>query len=204
MHTLILGGARSGKSAFAEQLFPTDCVYVATARPWRGEFDADFQQRIALHQQRRPSNWYTEDTYDLLEVLNRRNGNPADPASGITQAPVGYGETAPLLIDDLGTWLTARIDQAECWDNPHNFSASLATELVAALQHNRDRTIVLVSPEVGMGVIPEHPTARAFRDCLGSLNAAVAAVCDQVQLVIAGQPLQIKPQPQHADCLGSS
>ncbi|MDO4928301.1 MAG: bifunctional adenosylcobinamide kinase/adenosylcobinamide-phosphate guanylyltransferase [Corynebacterium sp.] len=173
MHTLVLGGARSGKSNFAESLCPASTTYVATARPSHGEFDTDFQARIAKHVARRPRSWTTEDSQDLLEVL--------------------ASDTAEfLLVDDLGTWLSAHIDAADAWQEPHELAAELTEQLVIQLQRNLHRTVVLVTPEVGMGIIPEHPSGRYFRDCIGLLNTAVANSCQRVVLVIAGQPLELK------------
>lgn len=173
MHTLVLGGARSGKSDFAESLCPASTTYVATARPWSGEFDADFQARITRHVARRPQSWVTEDSRDLLEVLASDNAQF-------------------LLIDDLGTWLSARIDAADAWQAPHELAKQLTEKLVTQLRRNQHRNMVLVTPEVGMGIIPEHPSGRYFRDCIGLLNTAVANCCQRVVLVIAGQPLELK------------
>ncbi|AZA11803.1 bifunctional adenosylcobinamide kinase/adenosylcobinamide-phosphate guanylyltransferase [Corynebacterium gerontici] len=173
MRTLILGGARSGKSGVAESLVgDADCVYVATARPFGKEFDADFKARIASHRQRRPSHWTTEDQRDLCECL-------AQHSTGI------------LLVDDLATWLTARIDAANAWDSPMALLPSLERELCEALAA-ASADVIMVSAEVGMSVIPEHPSARAFRDALGSLNQMVAGQSDRVLLVIAGQTLELK------------
>ncbi|GGG70874.1 bifunctional adenosylcobinamide kinase/adenosylcobinamide-phosphate guanylyltransferase [Corynebacterium pelargi] len=174
MRTLVLGGARSGKSGIAESLVGDgDCVYVATARPFDQAFDADFQARIARHVERRPSHWRTEDKTDLCECLSQH-------ASGT------------MLVDDLATWLTARIDAAQGWDDPRALLAGLEQELVQALDAATG-DVIIVSAEVGMSIVPEHPSARAFRDCLGTLNQAVAEVCEEVLLVVAGQKLKLKP-----------
>ncbi len=173
MRILVLGGARSGKSAFAEELVgESACQYVATARPWPG--DEDFANRIAEHRNRRPAHWHTEDSRDAIEVL---------------RTP----PTATVLVDDLGTWLTHLIDSHAGWERPRGAVDTHIQELVTAIaNYPTDRDVIIVSPEVGMGVIPEHRAGRLFRDELGRLNAEVATVCDQVVLVIAGQQLVLK------------
>lgn len=172
MLTLVLGGARSGKSAWAEALFPegAEVLYVATARPWPD--DHDFAERIQAHQDRRPSQWVTEDRTELIDVLT------APHASNI-------------LIDDLGTWLTHVIDAAGAWERPRGAVQPVVDKLIAALAASSAR-IVAVTPEVGMGVIPESAAGRLFRDELGHLNAQVAEVADEVVLVVAGIPLTLK------------
>ncbi|AKK06522.1 adenosylcobinamide-phosphate guanylyltransferase; adenosylcobinamide kinase [Corynebacterium mustelae] len=173
MRTLVLGGARSGKSAFAEKLVGTaDCIYVATARPWPG--DTDFDQRIAQHRRRRPPNWETEETTDAVTVL-------ADPPQ------------ATVLVDDLGTWLTHTIDRRQAWELPRGTIAAEIDALVSTVAaFPADRDLIMVSPEVGMGIIPEHRAGRLFRDEIGALNAAIAKTCEQVAFVIAGQVLWLK------------
>lgn len=182
LKTLVLGGARSGKSAHGEQLVPGHehgpVTYVATARPWPG--DQDFSRRIAAHVARRPHWWDTEDRIDAVELLH-------DPPRGT------------ILVDDLGTWLTHTIDRAQAWDAapataPREAVSRRCDALVAAVSScPPDRRLILISPEVGMSVIPEHPSGRYFRDTLGALNAAIASVCERVQLVVAGCALDLKP-----------
>jgi adenosylcobinamide kinase/adenosylcobinamide-phosphate guanylyltransferase len=99
----------------------------------------------------------------------------------------------PLLVDDLATWLTGVLDDAAAWDAPV-LPAAVGTAvdgLVAAVAAAPDR-VVLVSAEVGLGVVPETRAGRLFRDELGALNAALAAVCDEVVLLVAGLPLRLK------------
>lgn len=174
MLTLVLGGARSGKSAWAEALFPPDAevTYVATARPWPG--DTDFEDRIEAHRLRRPAHWHTEDRTELVDVLST------------TQA-------THILIDDLGTWLTHLIDRLEAWEKPRGTVQPVVDKLLAALSASTAR-IVAVTPEVGLGVIPESAAGRLFRDELGRLNAQVANVADEVVLVVAGIPLTLKSE----------
>jgi adenosyl cobinamide kinase/adenosyl cobinamide phosphate guanylyltransferase len=99
----------------------------------------------------------------------------------------------PLLIDDLATWLTGVLDDAGAWDAPAVPPAvgAAVDELVAAVTAAPGR-VVLVSAEVGLGVVPETRAGRIFRDELGALNAALAAVCDEVVLLVAGLPLRLK------------
>ncbi|OWM62426.1 bifunctional adenosylcobinamide kinase/adenosylcobinamide-phosphate guanylyltransferase [Corynebacterium diphtheriae] len=178
MLTLVLGGARSGKSVFAEQLVGAQsCLYVATARPFEGEFDADFHSRIATHIERRPKYWNTNDQHDLIEILKNEQL-----------------DHDTLLVDDLGTWLTHILDTQKAWDDPTQLVSTVCDDLVAALSAaGKNRNIIVVSPEVGMGIIPSHPAGRRFRDSIGKVNAAVAACCDRVVLVVAGLALELKP-----------
>lgn len=172
MITLVLGGARSGKSAWAEGLFPPEApvLYVATARPWPG--DDDFTARIEEHRARRPSQWVTEDKAELCDAL-------AKPTQD------------HILIDDLGTWLTHIIDARDGWTRPRGVIKEDVDKLRDSLLAC-EANVVVVTPEVGMGVIPETPAGRLFRDEMGRLNAEVAAIADKVVLVVAGIPLTLK------------
>ncbi|MFT7837332.1 bifunctional adenosylcobinamide kinase/adenosylcobinamide-phosphate guanylyltransferase [Saccharothrix sp. BKS2] len=175
--TLVLGGARSGKSAHAEGLL-TDAVvtYVATAR--RYPDDADWEERIARHVARRPLTWTTVEAPapgDLPALLTATT--PDDP---------------PILVDDLATWLTGVLDDADAWEGRGLARAEAGcAELVRAVGRTRSR-LVLVSAEVGLGVVPGTRSGRLFRDQLGSLNARLAEVCDEVLLVVAGIPLHLR------------
>ena len=174
MRTLVLGGARSGKSAYAEQLCPADAevCYVATARPWPG--DTDFVARIDEHRRRRPTQWKTEEQLDAVAAIS---------------AP----RTQTMLVDDVGTWLSHMLDDAQAWDAPRGFTVPQVQGFVDAVaQFPADKDLVLVSPEVGLAVIPEHRAGRLFRDEIGALNAQLAAVCDRVVLVVAGLPMVLK------------
>ncbi|GAA1969202.1 bifunctional adenosylcobinamide kinase/adenosylcobinamide-phosphate guanylyltransferase [Kitasatospora viridis] len=177
--TLILGGARSGKSTRAEQLLldHPDVLYVATGGT-RAD-DADWARRVELHRARRPDGWRTAETWELERVL----ADAADPA--------------PVLIDCLGLWLTHVMDGANAWDDDEwaRWAETSVTmrcaELAEAVRLTR-RRVVLVSNEVGLGVVPATAAGRRFRDTLGRLNMAVAESADQVLLVVAGQALTIK------------
>ncbi|WP_319458790.1 bifunctional adenosylcobinamide kinase/adenosylcobinamide-phosphate guanylyltransferase [Micromonospora sp. RTP1Z1] len=172
---LVLGGIRSGKSEFAESLVadaPT-VRYVATA-PAGDPEDTEWATRLATHRARRPGSWTTEETADEPRRL-------ADVV-----ATAGSNET--LLVDDLGGWVTVLLDPAH---QPADDTATVE-ELAAAIRASAAR-IVLVSPEVGLSLVPTTPLGRAFTDALGATNRAVADACDAVVLVIAGQPSWLKP-----------
>ncbi|WP_241665721.1 bifunctional adenosylcobinamide kinase/adenosylcobinamide-phosphate guanylyltransferase [Prescottella subtropica] len=182
--TLVLGGARSGKSAHAEGLLddlPADAAvrYVATARRYPG--DADWDARIEQHQRRRPAAWTTVETG--LETT-------------LTSVLTASGPHPPTLVDDLGTWLTGVLDDDAAWDAPRGTIAPIVEALVAAVA-GFDGRLLLVSPEVGLGVIPETRSGRLFRDEIGALNSRLAAVCDDVVLVVAGLPLTLKSSQLH-------
>ncbi|MGK5729910.1 bifunctional adenosylcobinamide kinase/adenosylcobinamide-phosphate guanylyltransferase [Streptomyces sp. URMC 124] len=175
--TLVLGGARSGKSVEAErrlEAFP-DVLYVATGGTRPG--DADWSARVALHRERRPGSWRTAETCDLVPLLAE--------------------EGPPLLLDCLSLWLTDAMDSVGAWDDESwadggaDALAARVAELVAAVRATR-RTVVAVSNEVGSGVVPATASGRRFRDELGRLNAAVAGECEHVLLVVAGQALTLR------------
>ncbi|WP_336052958.1 bifunctional adenosylcobinamide kinase/adenosylcobinamide-phosphate guanylyltransferase [Streptomyces sp. CA2R101] len=217
--TLVLGGARSGKSVEAERrlaAFP-DVVYVATGGTRDG--DQDWAQRVSLHRERRPSSWRTVETCDLLPLLGagpdteaagagaeaagpgREGGVPGAEDGGPGAGPgPGAGRpagTSPLLIDCLALWLTHVMDDVGAWDDAtweaggREALRKRTDALVAALRETR-RPVVAVSNEVGSGVVPATSTGRRFRDELGRLNAAFAAECEQVLLVVAGQALALR------------
>jgi adenosyl cobinamide kinase/adenosyl cobinamide phosphate guanylyltransferase len=146
--------------------------YLATARRWPG--DAEWDARIAAHRARRPAAWTTVEEPDV----------PAE---------VRAASDVPLLVDDLATWLTAVLDDAGAWERPDvpAVVGERVATLVDAVAEGRGR-VVLVSAEVGLGVVPSTRAGRVFRDELGALNAALAAVCDEVLLLVAGLPLRLK------------
>ena len=166
MITLVLGGARSGKSAVGERraaaLAGGDgaVTYVATAIA-RG--DEDFAARIRAHRDRRPASWTTvEAGADLVGALRSLYDN------------------AVVLVDSLGTWVGAQPD--------------LAVDIDALLATLGPRTgpSVLVSEEVGLGVHPSTAAGLRFRDTMGELNLAVAEVADEVLFVVAGRALRLE------------
>ena len=174
---LVTGGARSGKSSFAEALAARfdHVTYVATGGT-RAD-DPEWQQRVAAHRERRPAHWTTVETTDPLPALR-------------TSSP----ESA-LLIDCIGLWLTARLDAADAWGREsdatmrerilHDIDA-----LVAAVQECKS-PVVIVTNEVGMDLVPADPGGRLFRDMLGIANTRLATACGPVTLVIAGRPLTL-------------
>ncbi|HEX7661834.1 MAG TPA: bifunctional adenosylcobinamide kinase/adenosylcobinamide-phosphate guanylyltransferase [Pseudonocardiaceae bacterium] len=171
--TLVLGGARSGKSAHAEGLLPAEgaATYVATAR--RDPDDPEWTERIATHVRRRPASWQTVEApnpADLPELLRGRTAT--DP---------------PMLVDDVATWLTNALDDLKWASSPTDET----DELVSAVRDCPAR-LVLVSAEVGLGVVPATRSGRLFRDELGSLNARLAEVCDEVLLLVAGIPMRLR------------
>ncbi|WP_285647221.1 bifunctional adenosylcobinamide kinase/adenosylcobinamide-phosphate guanylyltransferase [Lentzea sp. NBRC 102530] len=175
--TLVLGGARSGKSAHAEGLLTEPTVtYVATAR--RYPDDPDWDARIASHVARRPATWHTVEA-----------SAPADLPALLTATQY---EDPPILVDDVSTWLVGVLDDAGAWEGDGAEAiARHADALVRSVATCRTR-LVLVTAEVGLGVIPSTRSGRLFRDHLGALNARVAEVCDEVTLLVAGIPLKLR------------
>lgn len=175
VRTLVLGGARSGKSTHAESLLASAPAvdYVATSAV--NPDDAEWVERIELHQARRPAHWQTIETADVATVLRRE----AEPV---------------VLVDCLGVWLTRMMDECGIWDDAPGAGELLQAKvdgLVDAVAQT-GREVVFVSNEVGLSVVPEHWSGRFFRDQLGILNMRVAAACDRVVLCVAGIPLTIK------------
>jgi len=186
--SLILGGARSGKSSYAESLAESlaqssnkQVLYIATAKPPRADVDSEMQARIAHHQARRNPAWQT------LEV------------------PIGLGEaiqthSSPecvLVVDCLTVWLSNLLFDASTTypevgiiDLPAGFVAQRQALLDGLSKAKGD--IVLVSNEVGMGIVPMGAINRLFVDEAGRLNQAIAGGCDRVVFVVAGCPLVLK------------
>jgi adenosylcobinamide kinase / adenosylcobinamide-phosphate guanylyltransferase len=188
--TLVLGGARSGKSVVAERLLAADPVVVYVATATRDAADPEWHHRIAVHQSRRPAHWTTIETTDLADLLAVREA-----------------DEPPLLIDCLTLWLSAVMERVGLWvsDNAdaraaEPADAELAKEIDAlvAAWHATAARVVAVSNEVGSGVVPAYASGRRFRDELGALNARLAAVSDDVLVVEAGiaRPLLLHPLPE--------
>ena len=174
-HVLVTGGTRSGKSSFAEKLALESggpVVYVATAAP----LDDEIRQRIAAHRRRRPPEWQTvEEPLDLAGVLRRSQ-------AGTT-----------VLIDCLTLFVTNWLlgqDPAALKGLEEVFRPILA-DLSQAIQAC-PAGVIIVTNEVGSGIVPENPLARSFRDLAGVANQMVAAACDQVYWVVGGIPVRIK------------
>lgn len=173
MRTLVLGGIRSGKSDWAEATVGRESEskavrYIATGPISDG--DSSWSDRIAAHRARRPPGWTTVETNDLSTHLR-------DAAHTAT------------LVDDLGGWLTAALDRRGWDEGPIE---SEVGQLLAAVG-DFAAPLVLVSPEVGMSVVPATAAGRRFADELGALNRRLAAVCERVVLIVAGQPVWVKP-----------
>ncbi|MGY1836949.1 bifunctional adenosylcobinamide kinase/adenosylcobinamide-phosphate guanylyltransferase [Blastococcus sp. SYSU DS0510] len=173
--TLVLGGARSGKSRHAEQLLGRagQVEYVACGLPADGG-DPEWADRVALHRDRRPASWRTRETVDLVGVLGE-----AGP---------------PLLVDCLSTWLARAMDDCGVWTGEQGADERLARavdDVVAAWTGTR-RRVVAVSNEVGSGVVPATVSGRRYRDEMGILNARVAAASQRVWLVTAGIPQRLR------------
>ena len=167
--TLVLGGARSGKSRYAESLVagaPPPWIYIATAEA----FDDEISQRIAEHKARRDRRWQT--------VEAPRN---------IVDALVDVPPSASILVDCVTLWLSnlllAEVDIEQ-----------EMKRLDAALAQSR-RATVLVANEVGCGIVPDNALARRFLDLQGRLNQQLAVRADRVVLMVAGLPLFVKGQP---------
>ena len=175
MRILVTGGVRSGKSKHAEELIGEQpAAYVAAGPSPDAEADPDWTARVAAHRARRSTSWSTEETQDIATVLRATD--------------------RPVLVDCLGTWLTALIDAAEAWDRPTDEVLALVVEQIDELVSGLvacDHDVVLVTNEVGLGVVPEHRSGRLFRDLLGTVNQQVAAACDEVHLVVAGRVLRL-------------
>lgn len=172
--TLVLGGARSGKSATAERLLAAapQVTYVATGGARDG--DEEWARRVAVHRERRPAAWRTVETADVARALREAR--------------------APVLVDCLALWLTSVLDEAGAWDGDP--AALIRTrermdELVGAWRACAV-PVVAVSNEVGSGVVPATASGRLFRDELGRLNTMVADESELVLLVVAGQSLVLR------------
>ena len=174
MRILVLGGIKSGKSrwaeaAIAESLGPVEPVrYLATGSV--ADTDPAWLRRIAQHRDRRPGHWSTVESDDIPTHLHQ-------------PAP------APTLVDDVPGWLTAALDRRG-WENG---SVSTDVDEMLAAVASFDSPLVLVSHEVGLTIVAPTVSGRRFTDELGALNQRLAVLCDRVVLMVAGQPLQIKP-----------
>ncbi|OSQ40897.1 adenosylcobinamide kinase [Thalassospira mesophila] len=164
---LVLGGARSGKSKFAEDLVVAagGGTYIATGRAW----DDEMVERINHHKQRRGSLWATiEEPLDLCAVLSR----------------LDHDSEGPVLVDCLTLWLTNLMINEDNIDQEIDQLCDLLPRLALP--------VLLVSNEVGFGIVPENAMARAFRDHAGRLHQRIAALASRVTLVVAGIPMAVK------------
>lgn len=166
--TLVLGGARSGKSRYAEQAVmasPEPWTYIATAEA----FDDEMRARIAEHRGRRGGQWQTVEA-------------PLDLAGAIAAAPPAQA----VLVDCLTLWLNNLMFK--------NCDIDAETQRLETALAARQSPSVLVSNEVGSGIVPDNAEARRFRDLQGRLNQRIAARADRVVLLVAGLPMMVKGQ----------
>lgn len=165
--TFVLGGARSGKSRHAERLveaLPPPWIYLATAQA----LDGEMRERIARHRERRGTGWTTHAVTTELPARLDELGR----------------DGAPILVDCITLWLT------NLMLGGHDVGEAAAA-LEGALSGSR-APVVLVSNEVGLGIVPETPLGRRFRDEAGQVNARLAARADRVLFMVAGLPLVVK------------
>lgn len=178
---LITGGVRSGKSWYAERAASAAAqdgrvCYVAPGPTPDPAADPEWAARVEQHRRRRPATWTTIEGSDLATAI----------AEG----------DEPVLIDCLGTWVTAVIDELGTWEIPlpdwkRAFDSRLAA--VRDAWQGSGRTIIAVSNEVGWGVIPAYRSGRIFADLLGEVNRTVAGLSDRLVLMVAGRPMIIPP-----------
>ncbi|MBW9209594.1 bifunctional adenosylcobinamide kinase/adenosylcobinamide-phosphate guanylyltransferase [Mumia sp. zg.B21] len=172
---LVTGGVRSGKSRYAESLLARQqhVTYIAPG-PIPDDSDLDWQARILQHQRRRPEGWTTIETVDVAGALR--------------------GAETPVLVDCIGTWVTAVLDELGAWEVPEDQwrpEAEKRIESLAQAWLARDRLSVAVTNEVGFGVVPDHRSGRIFRDVLGMTNQRLAEASAEVALVVAGRVLHL-------------
>jgi len=173
VRTLVLGGARSGKSAYAESLLAeAPAVDYVAASTLSGD-DPEWSARVAAHRLRRPTTWRTVETGDVAAELTSCG--------------------TPALVDSITSWLTRAMDESGAFVRGHEASDldALMDRLVAAWAAT-SRQVVAVSDDVGGGIVPETAAGRLFRDTLGMLNQRLAAVADDVYYVVAGLPQKLK------------
>ncbi|EFM13162.1 Adenosylcobinamide-phosphate guanylyltransferase [Paenibacillus curdlanolyticus YK9] len=186
MAYLITGGARSGKSLFAEQYasrLASRGIYIATSRV---SDDEEMRHRVTLHQQQREQaafRWETLEEPDQLALKLDEIGSMADQRQR-------EGESPPVvLVDCLTLWLTNRLLIHEA-SPPEMLEAEVSrlVESIAAYRH----PLLLVTNEVGSGIVPAYPLGRTFRDAAGRMNRMLAERCERVFLVVSGIPVDLK------------
>jgi adenosylcobinamide kinase / adenosylcobinamide-phosphate guanylyltransferase len=169
---LVLGGSRSGKSAFAESLLADtdDVTYVATSAA--APDDTEWSARVAAHRARRPAAWSTLETTAPSDLLRR----------------------GTLLVDSVTTWVAALMDETGIWTDDPGAEQRLAARCDALVNAwaMTPGHVVAVSDEVGLGVVPETRAGRLFRDTLGEVNQRLAGTADEVWFVLAGLPQRLR------------
>ncbi|ALP35583.1 adenosylcobinamide kinase/adenosylcobinamide phosphate guanyltransferase [Paenibacillus sp. IHB B 3084] len=200
MKALVTGGARSGKSGFAERLCmsrASRACYIATAQA----YDVEMKERIALHRLQRESagyDWQPLEEAQALPELLRRLGSGVEPrlaAQGSNPADLHVSQVpqpspAPMvLVDCLTLWLSNVLLAA---DEDGEAAARAAMDDLATAVEQYPGPLVIVTNEVGDGIVPEYPLGRLYRDLSGMMNQRIARLCDEVFLVTAGIPVELK------------
>jgi len=171
--TLVLGGVRSGKSHYAQQLGERAARVVFVATATAGD-DDEMQRKVERHQSSRPRHWQTvEEPLRLAETIAR------------------HGSSCDLMIIDCLTFFAANL--LDAWGDDQS-GIERAIETLCLVLQSPPCSVALVSNEVGSGVVPEYPSGRRFRDLLGEMNQSVARVASNVLLLVAGLPLVLKGQ----------
>ncbi|MFC7678397.1 bifunctional adenosylcobinamide kinase/adenosylcobinamide-phosphate guanylyltransferase [Paenibacillus sp. GCM10028914] len=189
MITLVTGGARSGKSSFAERLCMSkspEAVYVATAQA----FDDEMKERIALHKLSREQAGYewrnVEEPFQLAKLLNDWRDNS-----------LRNEECAPtVLVDCLTLWLS---NVLLSWEGKQDAQAKVKSEIARLVDQAEQYPgqLILVTNEVGSGIVPEYPLGRLYRDLAGYMNQALSRSSHEVFLVTAGIPIELKSKEYH-------
>ena len=181
MRQLLLGGARSGKSRLAEQLASQleqqsadiQVIYLATSEPAELYQDTEMAERISRHQSSRPSHWHLiEQPLAIAEAIDNAAANSC------------------LLIDCLTLWLSNQMARST-----DNTALDQALQTLSASVENTHCELIMVSNEVGQGIVPADPLSRLFRDYSGWMHQQLAQVCDRVILTTAGLPQVLKGEP---------
>jgi adenosylcobinamide kinase/adenosylcobinamide-phosphate guanylyltransferase len=178
MITLVTGGARSGKSRFAENLYKDekDVVYIATSKAT----DAEMRERVKLHQESRPSEWRTyEGNYDLQNSIGKEVNYLLDCITVLT---------SNIMFD-----ISKDVEYID-YDMQRRIEDTVIREIQNLINGIRlkDYNLVLVTNEVGDSIVPEHHISRVFRDIQGRINQRIASLADEVYLVCCGIPVKIK------------
>lgn len=187
--TLILGGARSGKSRHGQELAAklagdAPVTYIATAQAG----DDEMRDRISRHQADRPAHWRTvEEPLAVAETIRRIASSP--PLLGAGGLVILLDCLTFFVVNHMLREGDAATCDADSWDV--DGAERAVDELLAAIREV-DARVVIVSNEVGMGLVPETPLGRAFRDCAGRANQAAAAAADTVLFMVAGIPMTVK------------
>lgn len=182
--TLLLGGARSGKSSYAEHLAAARAqgapvLYLATATAG----DDEMRARITAHRAARPAHWLT------VEAANA----PAEALAGVDPVPrVVLLDCVTLLVSNILLQHTGSGEANAASEARAQHDASGAVDALLAWQRATSAELIIVSNEVGMGIVPAYPLGRAYRDMLGRINARLASQADAVLLMVAGLPIELK------------